>query len=96
MIRPKLMGMGQVDVVFMGWIPMTHRPESIFSFHSPKNLFPLTITVVTTIVATVRLKQSTPSTTTPKTRTSKDVHNNKITHLKERKIIIYHNNNTII
>jgi len=39
----------------MGCLPVTHRPESIFSFHSLKNLFPLPMLVVATMVVRVKL-----------------------------------------
>jgi len=42
-------------------IPLTHRPESSFSFHSLKNLFPRTVRVGAIMVVLVLLKQLIPS-----------------------------------
>ena len=41
----------------MDWRPVAHRPESIFSFHSRNNLFPLTMVATEIMVAMVLFKQ---------------------------------------
>ena len=50
-------------VMVMELRPMTHRPQSIFSFHSLKNLFPLTIMVTRIMAAKVKLQSLTMTAT---------------------------------
>jgi len=64
--RMKTKQMDIVLLILIDWMPTPRCPKSIFSFHSPKNLFPLTIWVVGIMVvlhmvlALVLLKQLIP------------------------------------